>query len=186
MCLITEHAHALEKVKELEAKVSQLNNQMSRVPKPADYADLYYTWVQAQVGVIPLFGITYQDMKNELADLGLGCMIDTFPDTTVYHTDEVTLAKLVPYLTYPADYFVINLDIDCDDYSRWASSDASKLFKVNGVCQCWGDMPLGYHAWSMSRVGEKHYMLWDPNAGFEWAGSLFEFGKHGYQPRKWK
>jgi len=30
------------------------------------------------------------------------------------------------------------------------------------------------------------YKLWDANAGFEYAGELFNLGEHGYGSKRWK
>jgi CRISPR type III-A-associated RAMP protein Csm4 len=48
-------------------------------------------------------------------------------------TDEETLARMVPFLTYPADYYVAELEINCDDYARWAAADARRIFLIQGV-----------------------------------------------------
>jgi len=175
MGVIVELARAKQRIKELEAELAL----------PPTYEE-YYEWVRQQVGVIPKHESTLVEVRQELKTLGLVCMDESIPDTRVFSTDEASLTKMIPFLTYPADYYVAELDIDCDDYSMWAAADARKIFKVNGIYQVWGHMPLGYHAWSVGRVAAGKYLLWEPNAGFECAGELFAFGIHEYRPEKWK
>jgi len=173
--VIVELARAKQRIKELEAQLAS----------PPTY-EKYYDWVRQQVGDIPKHETMLSDVRQELKSLGLVCMDESIPDIHVFSTNEATLIKMVPFLTYPADYYVAELDIDCDDYSMWAAADARKIFKVNGIYQVWGSMPLGYHAWSIGRSAAGKYLLWEPNAGFEYAGEVFAFGTHNYQPEKWK
>ena len=147
--------------------------------------DDYIAFTRKQVGEIVRYETTWGEVKVELETNGLACMISDAPDTRVFYTDEVSLVKMVPYLTFAADYYVAGLDIDCDDYSMWAAALARLIFKVNGIYQCWGDMPLGYHAFELA-YQPNSYKLWEPNAGFVYAGDLFLPGENGYIPRKWK
>lgn len=148
--------------------------------------EAYDGWVRQQVGTIPRYESTWNEVKAELESLGLQCMVSDAPDVRVFYTDEATLAKMIPFLTYSAEYYVAELDIDCDDYAMWAAADARRIFKVGGVFQAGGWMPLGYHAWSIGKVAPMQYKLWEPNAGFECAGDLFNFGDNEYNPNKWK
>jgi len=136
----------------------------------------------------PKFEITWGELKRNLEELGLECMLKAkfVPDTKVTYTTEEAWGKMVSFLTYPADYYVAELEIDCDDYSKWTAADASKKFKLSGCLQCWGNMPLGYHAFSLVVTGPKSYKLFEPNAGFGCAGELFASGDFGYQPKSWK
>lgn len=171
MCLITAHAHALERVKELEAEVVNLKMEYEPV-LPAGF---------------PVFDIKWAELKSELESLGVQCMLkpEHVPDDFVRHTDEASWAKIMPFLVYPADLYVAGV-ADCDDYARWAASDSSKKFKLNGCLECWGDMPLGYHAFNLVRIAPLEYRLSDHNAGFSYAGELFKFYEHGYIPKYWR
>ncbi len=159
---------------------------MCFIKKPIPSLIEYDNWVRLQVGDIPRFQTTWNQVKDNLAELGIECMIKDAPDTNVFYTDEATLTKMTKFLVYPADYYVWDLEIDCDDYAMWAASDARRIFKVNGIYQAWGNMPLGYHAFSLGLVGENRYKLWDANAGFLYAGELFSRGDNGYLPDKYK
>ena len=154
-------------------------------PEPPSL-EAYDNWVRQQVGTITRYETTWLKVKAELEALGLKCMASDAPDTKVFYVSETSLAKMIPFLTYPADYYVAELDIDCDDYSKWAASDASRIFKVNGIWEVWGMTPLGYHALSLAKLTGNKYKLWESNAGFEYAGTVFSFGDYEYTPNKWK
>ena len=148
--------------------------------------DGYVAYVRKQVGEVVRYETTWGAVKAELEGSGLECMIgDNVADAAVFYPDEESLLKMLPYLTFPADYYVAQLSIDCDDYSMWAAALARMIFNVNGIYQCWGDMPLGYHGFSLGYWPGK-YRLWEPNAGFAYAGELFESGEYDYLPMKWK
>ena len=149
----------------------------------------YIEWVRKQIGDFPIYKIRWSAAVSELEQLGIECMIkDDAPDAEVYYTDEESLVKMVKFLVYPADWYVSNIEIDCDDYSKWASADMSRNFGLWGF-QVFGNVKNeqaeGYHAWSMAKtpIG---YKLWDANAGFEYAGKLFKLGEHGYESKRWK
>jgi len=134
----------------------------------------------------PKCQIKWTDMEKSLDELGLDCMLKSkyIPDSIVSYTDKESWAKIVPYLTLPADLYV-NKDADCDDYSQWAAAESSMKFKRKCL-QCWGNTPYGYHAFNMVQVAHNKYMYFEPNAGFPFAGKLFNAGEHGYIPEAWK
>jgi len=148
--------------------------------------DAYIQYARKQAGYIPRTEVLLSDVKAELEALGLKCMLTSDPDIRVFYTDEFTLTRIFPFLTFSAEYYVASLDVDCDDYSKWAAGFASLIFSVNGVFQVWGDSPGGPHAWSMAKVGISLYKHWEPNAGFKFAGELFNADEHMYIPKKWK
>jgi len=141
--------------------------------KPKDYPILTMKWV---------------DLKTNLGNWGLELMLkDKFvPDATISYTYEKVWATIIPYLTYPADLYIAELDVDCDDYSKWASANSSKDFRLSGCLQCWGDTPLGFHAFNLVITGDNTFKLFESNAGFEFAGKLFNAGDNGYLPSSWK
>ena len=146
----------------------------------------YDDWVRAQVGIIPRWEMPWGDLVDMLAAYGIRAMAPDMPDYKIRFTDEETLARMVPFLTYPADYYVAELEINCDDYARWAAADARRIFHIQGVYDVWGDMPLGYHAWSLAVIDFDKIRFFDSNAGFPYAGELFKTGDYGYIPEKWK
>ena len=146
----------------------------------------FIEYARREVGEIVRHETTWNDVKFELESYGIVCMLGvSAPDKRVFFTDEATMVRMLPFLTFAANHYVAELDIDCDDYSMWAAAFARLLFRVNGVLQCWGDMPLGYHAFNLVYLSGG-YKLWEPNAGYLYAGELFESGENSYLPRKWK
>jgi hypothetical protein len=149
----------------------------------------YVDWVKSQVGDFPIYKIAWSDVVSELSKLGIECMIkDDAPDTDIYYTNEESLTKMVKFLVYPADWYVSSVEKDCDDYAKWASADMSRNFGLCGF-QIFGDIKNeqaeGYHAWSMAKT-PNGYKMWDANAGFQYAGELFNLGEHNYKSKKWK
>lgn len=122
----------------------------------------------------PEFQIYWTQLKKDLAELGIECRLkDKFaPDAKVFYTDEESWAKIVPHLVYPAEYYVSQA-ADCDEYAKKASVDASFEFQLNGCLQAWGRHDVA-HAFGLVITGPKTFKLFEPNAGFPWAGQLFD------------
>ena len=158
-------------------------------PKPIEPPTLeaYDNYVRQQVGTVPILWIKFQELKVNLAELGLECRMrdDYQPDTWVAYTNEESWAKIIPFLTYSASYYVAE-GADCDDYARWAAVDASRIFKLNGCLEGWGLMPQGGHAWGLVMTSPKGYKLFEPNAGFEYAGELFANKDNEYNTKSWE
>ena len=149
----------------------------------------YYKWVANQIGNITRHETYWGIIIEELWAMGIEWDGKSVPESNAFYTDEASMNKIIPFLTYPADYAVESLEIKCDDYALWAASDASKIFKLNGIMQAWGNTPYDppYHAFSMCCVGEGQYRLWESNAGLAAAGELFKIGdSHGYSVLKWR
>ena len=146
----------------------------------------YDEWVRAQVGKVPRQEMLWQDLVDMLASHGLTAMLSHPPDYKIRFTSEEMLARAVPFLTYPADYYVAELEINCADYARWAAADARRIFRIQGVYEVWGNTPYGYHAWSLGIIDFDKYKLFEPNAGFPFAGELFATDENGFIPEKWK
>ena len=170
MCLISEHAHALNNIVALETEIAQLKMQYE--PNlPSGF---------------PIYAMTWQALMDMLASHNIELMLKPqfVPDGEVFYTDRESWEKIVPYLTYPADDYVADT-ADCDDYARWAAADSSKLFKLNGCLECWGHMPLGFHGFNMVITGEDSFALHEPNAGFG-LGELFEQDEEDYTAESWR
>lgn len=172
MGVILELVQAKNRIKDLDAEILRLKTQYE--PElPTGY---------------PVFDINWSDLVMELHTLGVELMLkpEHIPDTIIRHTDEENWGKIVPFLVYPADYYVEQV-ADCDDYARWAAADSSKLFKLNGCLECWGDSLWGYHAYSLFRIAPLQYRVSEPNAGVrDFAGVLMKFGERGYKPKYWR
>lgn len=133
----------------------------------------------------PVFKMAWTELVGTLKLAGLEAMVKAkfVADGYITYTDSEHWAKIVPYLVSPADLFVDKV-ADCDDYSRWAAAESSKLFQLTGCLQCWGKIPQGYHAWNLviTPAGVRYF---EPNGGYEFAGVLFQ-NDHGYIPKSWK
>jgi len=142
--------------------------------------------------------VKYSEMRAKLEAVGLECMIKDKPgmkpDYWVACTERETWQKLVPYLTFPAEYY-IGESPDCDDYAKRASVEASFKFHLGSCLQAWGWRPdpsdpdkQVRHAFNLVYLpdDEKLYALFEPNAGFIEAGQLFDYGDFGYRPLQWK
>jgi len=170
MCLIVEHAHLLKENKELSAEIERFRAQYE--PElPSGYNT---------------FDVAWFNIVNELKELGIECMLKVkhVPDALIRFTDEEGWRAIVPFLTFPGEYYVEGVS-DCDDYARWATADSSKKFKINGCLECWGKIPEP-HAFNLVRIAPGEYRLFEPNAAFAWAGELFEFGAHNYFSEYWR
>ena len=135
----------------------------------------------------PIFNIRYLDMRHELEDMGLVCQMKNqyVPDTWVPYTTKADIEQIIPFLTYPADYYVYQ-GADCEDYCKWAHVDATRIFKLGySVIQVWGDTPLGSHGFNLVKTQEG-YFSFEPNAGFDFAGTLFLIGENEYYPQSWR
>ncbi len=134
--------------------------------------------------VVSLSKLPWEELEDTLAGMGISLILTQKPDDFVQYTSELEWRKVLPYLTISAEYAVNGAD--CDDYARKASVDASILFGLSGCLECWGDTPMGYHAFNLVILSPHSFALFESNAGFEWAGSLFQIGENGYSPKGWK
>jgi len=122
----------------------------------------------------PKFKIHWVDLVKVLAENGIELRLRAkfAPDVWVYYTDEESWAKIVPFLVYPADYYVSQA-CDCDEYAKKASADASFEFELNGCLQAWGEHDMS-HAFGLVMTSLSTFKLFEMNAGFPWAGVLFD------------
>jgi len=171
LCLISQHARALEKITELADEIDRLKEQYEP-DLPVGY---------------PIYSMTWQVLVAMLATKGIKLMLkpEFVPDGNIFYTDRESWAKIIPLLTYPADDYVADA-ADCDDYARWAATDSSKKFKLNGCLETWGHMPRGLHGFSLVITSPDSFALFESNAGFPYAGVPFNQGDNGYNAESWK
>lgn len=153
----------------------------------------YDQYVRNQVQIDKRHEINWNNMVILLQNnLGIEPMSQFRPDTKKYFVDPPVLQQMIPFLTYPAEDYIYSYYIDCDDYAKWAAADARRIFRVNGIFECWGnvklyeDKPPEAHAFCLAIASYASVKLFEPNAGFPWAGELFDIGEHGYEPKYWK
>lgn len=165
--LKTEKANLEEIVAQLKARVNELDPIL-----PTGF---------------PILSMPYMDVKRQMDALGIEWINkDKFvPDMLFLYTDVASWQRLTPFLVQPASLYVEEGD-DCDDYAKWASAQCSRLFKLNGCLEIWGDMPDGYHGFNAVIIGPGKFKLLEPNAGWEYAGELFDAQEHGYIPEAWR
>lgn len=166
---------------------------LAKQPDPTQEA--YDRWVRKQVGTINRHEIDSYELE-ELFRKSENIFTPDYhaPDSRKRYTDLHTMQRIVPYLTYPAERYISELEIDCDDYALWAKADARRIFHLQSVFEVWGWIPspwqagkFEYHAWNVVLVGNPlQVMYFEPNAGFPWAGELFGYSDNGYIPEKWK
>lgn len=135
----------------------------------------------------PIYQMSFMELKRNLKKQGLELMLkdEYIPDYWVRYTNEESWAKIAPFLVSPAEYYVYQ-GCNCDDYALMASAKSSFEFDgLNGCYQCWGNIP-GEHAWSLVVVSPNVYRMFEPNAGYVYAGQLFDAGEYEYQPEAWK
>ena len=139
-----------------------------------------------QIRDLPDYEIAFTDVNAELASLGIEYMRKPHfvNDYTYNYTDEDGWNKIVPYLTFPADWY-INDRAKCNTYAMLAVCKALFVYGLN-VFETWGMTPMGYHAFCMVRLSDGRFKLFESNAGFEYAGELFNIGEHGYVPNGWE
>jgi len=158
--------------------LANLISRLSKIFKPKE---------EPKPQVKQIIAVPWDTVVAELKGLGLVLINkDGFqPDYYIQYVDEEDWQKLVPFLTFSGEYYVLGIEPlpDCDDYAKKASVEAAFKFHVSCL-ETWGDTPYGRHAFSLVKVGEKAYRIFEPNAGFEEAGELFKFGE--YRPDCWR
>uniref|UniRef100_A0A6H2A2E5 Uncharacterized protein n=1 Tax=viral metagenome TaxID=1070528 RepID=A0A6H2A2E5_9ZZZZ len=163
MCLISEHAHALQRLKELEA---QLN-------------------IEPAIPVTDLEMTSRNDYLSEMHKVGIEPIgLATPLDAQLTLTSKAELDRIAPDLVYPADLYISELEIDCEDYGIQAQCDAAFKFHVSGVRLGLGSMPLGYHGFAITMDKDKNIYWLEPNAGFPYAGVWYQIGEESYFPDK--
>ena len=113
--------------------------------------DDYIEFVRSEVGEIERYEIDLETIKAELKALNMIPMFTRIPEFKQFYVNEETLIRIVPYLTYSAEYYVSSLEIDCDDYAMWGAADARRILIV-----AFGDRPRSrsQHRRRTVRVGE--------------------------------
>lgn len=101
-------------------------------------------------------------------------------DWQYYHTDlegwnEVLFNLIFKSNLYKQDKF------DCENYALKAMNTCAERYGLNTLAVVIGDIPQGRHGFNILYYGDG-FMLWEPNDGFPFSGSLFEIGDYGYQP----
>ena len=135
--------------------------------------------------VTDLTTISRSEFLAEMAKVGIQPIdLGTPLDSVMSITSESEFERIAPYLVYPADWYLGDLQIDCEDYALQAQCDAAFKFHVSGVRLGLGWMPLGYHGFPVTLSKQGNVWLMEPNAGFPYAGKWFTIGANSYLPNK--
>ena len=141
---------------------------------------------------LTMIGVDYNKIVTELESIGIHIMCTQQPDHRLFNLNLANSKLLVPFYSYSGEGYVFNPEApDCNDYAKLASAEAA--FSHHAVLEVWGrtpytsdNNPTGRHAWNLWRVGTGLYKMSEPNAGFLYAGELFDIGGHGYYPDSWR
>lgn len=99
-------------------------------------------------------------------------------DSVVRLASKKELGRIAPELVYPAEWYINDL-WDCEDYGLQAQLDAGRKFEIT-VRLGLGQTDLGYHGFAITLDRDLNLWLFEPNAGFPWAGVWFKQHENGY------
>ena len=122
-----------------------------------------------EIGVADLHHL----LNGVKAELSIG-----FLDSWYYYTDLEGWGKVLWDLAFNSNLYKSD-SFDCDNYAFKAMSRCAEIYGLNTLAVVIGDIPQGRHAFNMLFHGDG-FMLWEPNAGFSYAGTPFEIGENGY------
>lgn len=188
MCIVTEHKRLRREYEALQAAYANLkgladNMAVDNAKLQLEKADLLQP--KQYVPVTDLLTITRFQCLNMFKALGLTPIAEREPlDSTITLAGIAELERLAPDICYPGDWYIAET-WDCDNYAAEAANDAARLFHVNGICRCFGNAPLGYHAF-VCTIDKDTGELWllEPNAGFEYSGGWVRAEEIDYKPMK--
>jgi len=135
---------------------------------------------QAPVVHIPSFStydIEIADLRHLVEGIGAKLPIGML-DSHYYYTDLEGWGKVLWDLVFNSNLYKPD-QFDCDNYALKAMSRCAEIYGMNTLAMVIGDIPSGRHAFNMLFHGDG-FMLWEPNAGFPYAGIPFEIGENGY------
>jgi len=119
------------------------------------------------------------DVATQLKDLGL-----TIPmfllDGQYYYTDAEGWATILIDLLVKSDLYKSD-KFDCDNYTIKAMTTCAERYGLNTMALAIGDIPQGRHAFNLIYTGED-WLVFEPNAGFQYGGQAFPIGDNGYKP----
>ena len=164
-----------DRVRDLETENAKLKKQLSEAIQPV---------VVPVIPVTDFVMISRNDYIAEMRKVGIEPIsLGTPLDAQLSLTSKAELDRIAPELVYPAEWYIEGI-WDCENYGLEAMNDSARLFHVNGITLCLGNMPLGYHGFAIT-MGKDMNVYWlEPNAGFLYAGVWHKIGAQGYKPNK--
>ncbi len=101
-------------------------------------------------------------------------------DANYYYTDRVGWANVLYNLVFSSLLYQTDR-FDCENYALKSMIVCHEKYGLNAYGMTIGDIPLGRHGFNVFYCGEDDFMIFEPNAGFGFAGA-FEIGDNEYKP----
>ncbi len=125
------------------------------------------------------YKIPGSELAGKIRNLGLKVPFGML-DGWYYYTDLEGWAEVLYNLVFSSRLYKPDR-FDCSNYALKAMNESAERYGLNTLAMVIGDMPQGRHGFNMLFYGDG-FMLWEPNAGFDWSGQPFEIGENGYKP----
>lgn len=119
------------------------------------------------------------ELAGKIRNLGLKIPLGML-DSWYYYTDLEGWAEVLYNLVFSSRLYKPDR-FDCSNYALKAMNECAGRYGLNTLATVIGDIPQGRHGFNMLYYGDG-FMLWESNAGFDWAGQPFEIGEYGYKP----
>lgn len=119
------------------------------------------------------------ELAGKIRNLGLNIPLGML-DSWYYYTDLEGWAEVLYNLVFSSRLYKPDR-FDCSNYALKAMNECAERYGLNTFAMVIGDIPQGRHGFNMLYYGDG-FMLWEPNAGFDWSGQPFEIGEYGYKP----
>lgn len=125
------------------------------------------------------YQITAPVLRTKLETLRLRIPMGML-DWQYYYTDLEDWGKVLENLTFNSSLYKEDR-FDCENYALKAMTLCAERYGLNAFGLAIGDTPRGRHGFNIFYT-DSGFMLWEPNEGFPFSGSVFEIGEFGYFP----
>lgn len=178
MCLVTEHAHALERIKELENQLTGVSTQLE---------ECHASQADPVIPDFPVYGVPRKYFVDKMEALGVKAIPlddNLILSNLYYYTNREGWAEVLYDLVFNSGLYRENKFM-CFSYAIKAQNECAERYGLNGLRTCIDRRVSSAHAYCIfgygSSRGIEKIMLFEPNEGFAWSGIL-EFGEHDYIP----
>lgn len=125
------------------------------------------------------YSISMIEFKSRIDTLGVKVPMGML-DSWYYYTDLEGWGNVLCNLIFSSSLYKTDR-FDCSNYGLKAMNECAERYGLNTLALVIGDTPQGRHGFNMLYYGDG-FMLWEPNDGFPFSGSVFEIGEYGYKP----
>jgi len=125
------------------------------------------------------YKISYTDLHDKLKEMGFSVPLGML-DRWYYYTDLEGWAEVLHNLVFGSALYEYDR-FDCSNYALKAMNECAERYGLNTLATVIGHTPQGRHGFNMLYYGDG-FMLWEPNAGYDWSGQPFDIGDNGYIP----